>query len=305
MPYKVRRLLKPLRDLYHYNRFKVDHRSDFDNTYHCCTQKTASQWFSGIFRDPKVYRYCGLRPLPYDQVGLKEAPFDSPLPARTIDIHLYIDYPTYLTIPKPARYKTFFVLRDPRDIVVSFYFSTKYSHPEKFYIAKLRKELNAMNIAQGMQHCIDVLNDMGPFAAQRSWLQPSENECEFKILRYEDFAQDNHAFLKSLFDYLEIPVAGEEFDALYERHKFTKKTGGRSQGVEALNSHYRKGVAGDWHEHFDKSVNAHFMSTTQDPLEVLGYQKYWGIEGEGPADAQSRASMEAHHDERPQSDHLR
>ena len=39
--------------------------SPFDNVYHCCTQKTASQWFRGIFADPAFADHTGLEEVPF------------------------------------------------------------------------------------------------------------------------------------------------------------------------------------------------------------------------------------------------
>ena len=38
---------------------------------------------------------------------------------------------------------------------------------------------------------------------------------------------------------------------IVERHNFARKAGGRDRGVEDRSNHYRKGVAGDWRNHFE------------------------------------------------------
>jgi hypothetical protein len=266
-------VVKPIyHKLYKYNRLKVVEWSPYENVYFCCTQKTASQWFRNILRDPEVYKYTGLRPVPYVQKGLKEAHFDRPFPDKTICIHLYIDYPTYLTIPKPSSYKTFFVLRDPRDIIVSWYFSTKYSHPRMLYIAKLRDEMENMSFVEGMNFCIDTLEDFGLFYAQRSWMNKEEHYDIVKVFRYEDFASDNYTFLHNLFEFLDINMPKEKVDLLYEENTFSRITGGRELGEEDEKSHYRKGVSGDWEIYFEPPIMDYFRQVTGDLLEVLGYE---------------------------------
>lgn len=264
---------KPLyHKFYKYNRFKVVEWSPYENIYYCCTQKTASQWFRNILRDPEVYRFTGLRPVPYVKKGLKEASFDQPFPKRTICIHLYVDYPTYLSIPKPANHKSFFVLRDPRDIVVSWYFSTKFSHPRMLYIAKLRDEMEDMSFVEGMNFCIDTLEDFGLFYAQRSWLSNKDETNNVKIFRYEEFAEDNFTFLKKLFEFLRINMPQEKVDVLYEKNTFSRITGGRELGEEDEKSHYRKGVSGDWKNYFEPPIMDYFRQVTGDLLEVLQYE---------------------------------
>lgn len=265
-------LLKPS---YHkfikYNRFKVVAGSPFDNIYYCCTQKTASQWFRNIFRDPLVYKYSGLRPIPYIRIGLREAKFDRPFSDKSICIHLYISYQTYLQIPKPSNYRTFFILRDPRDILVSWYFSMKYSHPSMFLVTHLRQEMQGMDFEQGMNFCVDTLNDLGLFEAQRSWMSTVGEDEEVKIFRYEDFARDNYGFLHELFKYLLIDMPDADFNQLYAKNTFSRITGGRELGEEEKRSHYRKGISGDWMNYFSPAISGYFRQVTGDLLDVLGY----------------------------------
>ena len=247
-------------------------RSPYENIYHCCTQKTASQWFKAIFTSGPFYRYTGLLMPPYRALGLRTASFDQPFPKRTIAAHLYISYPTYLSIPKPSNYKTFFVMRDPRDTVVSWYFSTKFSHAPIEPIPTLRKELEKLDLKEGLKFSIDRLEEFGLFEAQRSWVEQAAHDSTVKVFLYEDLASDHHAFLRSLFDYLSIDMPEPEFNAVCESHRYERFSKGRNQGSENLNDHYRKGVAGDWQNHFDEATLNYFQHVTKDLVEVLGYQ---------------------------------
>jgi hypothetical protein len=252
---------------------RVVRQSPYENIYHCCTQKTASQWLRAIFVDPGFIKHTGLNVFPYVQLGLRYASFTEPLPPRTIGTHLYISYPTYLTIPKPLTYKTFFVLRDPRDIVVSWYFSAKFSHRLIDPIPVLRKDLQNMDLQEGMKYIIDRLDEWGSFETQRSWMNIHEDTERIKIFRYEDLARDSFTFLRDLFVYLDIVMSENEFVSLYDRHKFERHSGRRKQGTEDPYSHYRKGITGDWQNHFDRSTESYFRQRTEGLLEVLGYRE--------------------------------
>lgn len=255
-------------------RWEVTESSPYENIYYCCTQKTGSQWLKAVFSDPLVFRYTGLKVKPFTQMvfPLQEARFDLPLPKRSIGAHLYIDYPTYLTIPKPTRYRTFFILRDPRDITVSWYFSAKWSHSPMGPISKYRSHLRELNLSEGLKYSIDKLEEMGLFSAQRSWMRIVEDEENIKIFRYESLAGDNRSFLRQLFDYLDIRMPQKEFGEVCRRHEFQSYSAGRKQGVENSTSPYRKGIAGDWKTRFDHTTIAHFRLVTEDLLEVLGYE---------------------------------
>lgn len=272
------RVLRPVYNKYlrkrpwiDYDRLEVLRRSPYQNIYYCCTQRTGSQWFKKILRDPIFYQYTGLKVYNYGELGLKQAKFDGALPQRTVGTHLYIGYPTYLSIPKPARYRTFFILRDPRDIAVSWYFAAKYSHGALNPIPRLRRGLKKLSQTDGLKYSIDSLEEFGLFWAQRSWMSINGDADKIRIFRYEDFSRDNRKFLQDLLDYMEVAIPPQEFAALYERHAFKQITGGREPGVEDQHNHYRKGIAGDWRNYFDPSLRRHFREVTGDLLDVLGY----------------------------------
>ena len=72
---------------------------------------------------------CYVFPGGIDPRKMTEIRFEAPLPPGTIVSPLYLDYPGFRSIPKPDSYRAFFVMRDPRDILVSWYLSIKHYHP--------------------------------------------------------------------------------------------------------------------------------------------------------------------------------
>ena len=69
-----------------------------------------------------------------------------------------------------------------------------------------------------------------------------------------------------------VPVnAGLLLDRVCD-NRFEKKAKGRGKGESDVNSHYRKGKAGDWRYHFtDEHIGA-FVEQFGDLAEVLGYE---------------------------------
>lgn len=253
-------------------RLQVEQWSEIDNVYHCCTQKTASQWFRRVLRDPIVYRHTGWDVVPYRELGLSRARIDRPTPRHAVAAHLYVDYPTYASMEKPDKHRTFFILRDPRDCAVSWYFSMRNSHNPKFeLVQELRAELRAIDDEQdGLKHMITRMGQFGFFETQRSWVRAPRSE-HLRVLRYEDFARDNEQFLADLLHFLEVDLAPSEFEELVERHSFARRAGGRRAGVADEHHHYRKGVEGDWVNHFDDAVSAHFEAVAGPIVTDLGY----------------------------------
>jgi hypothetical protein len=267
----LRKMKNNLLRRYEFSPLAIKHRSRYDNIYYCCTQKTASQWFRKILSEPIIYQNTGLKTIVYNQLPprLQDAKFDQAFPKRTFVTNLYIDYLSYQSIPKPKKFKTFFILRDPRDIVVSWYFSVKYSHPENALIPQYRKKLNKLSLNDGLKYSIESLEQAGLFYAQKTWM--TLNAEGIKIFRYEDFVKDNYRFLKQLFSYLDVEISEIGLKNLVDRNKFKNFSGNRDPGTEDVNHHYRKGIPGDWMNYFDREISDFFKTATGDLLKITDY----------------------------------
>lgn len=166
VPSRVRRSIKRS-GLY------IRHRSAAVNIYHCCVHKTGSQWVKAILSDSRTFKYSGLtvygyqKSLPgrHDPRKITDRSFTEPLPKNAVISPLYIDFQNYTAIPKPKPSKAFFVMRDPRDIVVSWYFSSKYSHSLMGKLHRIREVLNNLSITDGILYSIEHLHDFGLFRA--------------------------------------------------------------------------------------------------------------------------------------------
>jgi hypothetical protein len=253
----------------------LEARVPYENVYYCCTQRTGSQTLRAVFQHHKFWQWSGLRVKPYFELGLREARADKRLrrafPRHTLACHLYLDYPTYHSIPKPSRYKTFFVMRDPRDAVVSYYYAALVSHTPVYPIPRMRADLQTLDKRAGLRYVIDSLDEFGYFEAQRSWVSAEADADEnVRVFRYEDRAANESRFLRELLDYLEVPMPDKELQHLASRFSFERITG-RPKGTEDISHHLRKGTPGDWRAEFDDEILAYFGDVTQDLVQVLGY----------------------------------
>lgn len=245
---------------------RVTHRSDLTNIYHCCVHKTGSQWIRKILSDRRTFTHTGLRPYHYqsrlkkgDRRDIKDRIFPEPFPRKTIVSPIYINYQNFQEMPKPERYKAFFIWRDPRDVLVSWYFSTKISHPNKHSDVH-RDHLRSVSESDGLAYGIDLLQSRGLFDALSSW-QDAEDP-NVMVVRYEDLVGNDAAGeFRRLFDHLEIPFPSEILAQLLDSYSF-KKLSGRKQGEEDKGSKFRKGIAGDWKNHFDEHLLKRFAEAT-------------------------------------------
>lgn len=275
-------------------RLRARTKVPYHNIYHCCSWKTASQWIRAVFEHPVVYARTGLEPYNIeawlDRIlltpayrGMTQWELEMMLlrghrcalaiPRYTIGLCLYLDYESYQSIPKPKSYRTFAVLRDPRDLVVSWYFSILKSHVEKPNVLEERATLAKLSQSEGFKYSIRRLHELGVFRSQRSWAENASRDSNVHLVYYEDLAKDHRIFLADLFDHLKIRMPEDEFHALCDATEFAKFTKGRQQGDEAITSHYRKGIAGDWKQYFDEEMTRYFGDATGNLLEVLGYER--------------------------------
>lgn len=91
-------------------------------------------------------------------------------------------------------------------------------------------------------------------------------------LRYEDLLAAPEATLARLLEGLGVAAdEGAVADCLAAAD-FAKLSGGRQTGEEDRGAFFRKGVAGDWREHFDDAMAARFSELAGDQLKAYGYE---------------------------------
>lgn len=250
------------------------------NIYHCCIQKSASQWIRQILADPRISKITNFKiHVPGKDFILSAKDRESlweGFPVNTIVSPLYIRYDDFLKMPRPESYKAFWVMRDPRDLVVSRYFSMKYSHkilnPQQ---ERERKFLNEAGMEEGINYFIDAVESRHAplYSSLTSWLKSSDNP-DVIICRYEDLTgEGQRQWFKKIFEHCGLEISDEKLSGLLETYRFEKLSRGRKQGVEDSASHYRKGIAGDWKNHFTPMNKERFKKVAGRLLVDLGYEK--------------------------------
>ncbi|MEU4558733.1 sulfotransferase domain-containing protein [Actinoplanes sp. NPDC023936] len=241
-------------------------RSEYVNIYHCAVRKTASQWIKSVFSDPIVYKHSGL--LTYDP---RFYDWRDPrvCPPNRIALSLFFSRKRFDEIPKPERYRAFFVMRDPRDMVVSSYFSTRDSHGPMGDVLEVRRVLRELPKKEGMLYLIDDLAKKGRFNALRSWVLAPEDEA-IRLIRYEDLTGARQTEeIDQLMRHCGIAIPRPELETLLDRYSFSRMNDKQGGGTV---SHYRKGEAGDWRNHFDDDIQEAFQKAAGARLvERLGY----------------------------------
>ena len=207
-------------------------------------------------------------------------------------------------------FRGFHLIRDPRDLVVSGYFSHRFSHGDRWpELNRHRAELERLDVDEGLFSELDFsgrfIHEMG------AWDYGRDDVLELRLedlvvdevatmtdaLRFLGLVDDGRSFPAGLATVASLqtnhvlaraqrslgPRAGDvplrrEVDAMPEwfarrflaRQRF-ERVSGRHRGHEETTSHYRKGVPGDWVNHFTAEHRAEFERRYGDVTRRLGY----------------------------------
>ncbi len=249
----------------------VRHRSRNGAVFHTCVWKTASQWVRVVLSDPRLYMYSGLKiHIPITSDLWWPDPARLIIPKRRIVPGLYCDYSLFARIRKPARHAVFFVQRDPRDILISWYFSNRYSHRPMTTVNDERKALADLSERDGILATVEHFGEIAGML--RSWATAAQTQPNIRIVRYEDLTGDGgQRAWADLLAHCDIRVPDDVLTRILATYAFAKISGGRKPGEEDKTHKYRKGIQGDWKNYFDAEITRRFHEYHGDLAGDLGY----------------------------------
>jgi hypothetical protein len=177
------------------------------------------------------------------------------------------------SIVKDLNFRAFHVVRDPRDILVSAYYSHLKTHPTNEWpqLAQFRPFLQGAKMEDGLFMEFGFIPDV--FRRLREW---DTTDPRVLQLRLEDVSKCPKEKLRQAYTFagfFDAGVTDEIFEESLEENSFEKLSGGRKKGQENRDSHYRKGTAGDWKNHFNERHITYFKSALNDILVKYGYEK--------------------------------
>jgi len=202
------------------------------------------------------------------------------LPAiRNVVLHSHFDY-------HPSLSNCFYVYRDGRDVIVSQYFSrVRLMHRADLRVGQKWQRIfstlfgagfDSADIRSNLPRYLEFIftdpidsRDTWPDHIQ-AWVQPQRDNIAF--LSYEDLLEDAFKSISTgLNIFLDKAIDEAQLRDAIEQVSFAKWTG-RQPGVEAPNDFFRKGVAGDWRNHFTREAADIFAGYAGDTLVTLGYE---------------------------------
>jgi hypothetical protein len=196
---------------------------------------------------------------------------------RGIDVLSYTNAePRYLE--QLRDFRGVHIIRDPRDMVVSAYFSHLLSHTTDDWpeLVEHRGRLADLSTSAGLLADIAFTArlstdgyELRPFDAMRTWDYARRNVLELRFETVID--RPVHAFA-SVVEFMDLPVGRDVVAKIVQANRFEVLTGGRAPGSERVDSHYRRGVPGDWRHHLKPAHLDALAAATGDVVTALGYR---------------------------------
>ena len=269
-------------------------------THHRC----ASSWIGDFIGF--VCRFCGWRLSSFDRPDQFRHNLTGFLAENNIEF-LYFRNANRKYIDDIPEHRAFHIIRDPRDILVSGYFSHRNSHSTEGWpeLIAHRQTLQQLSFEDGILAEFEFSS--GNFQDIATW---DYDRSDILELRFEDLIENPYALLLNAFGFIDALSSKEarsrdwlfyRFENFWRRvafhltflpalrigihrvpaeilllevyrNRFEKITGGRAPGTEDKRSHNRKGVAGDWVEYFTPRIVDEFKNRYGSMLIQLGYE---------------------------------
>jgi hypothetical protein len=170
-------------------------------------------------------------------------------------------------------YRILHVRRDPRDILVSLYFSLKLSHGAGPLLDEWRAKLQGLSEEDGLLCLVEADAFLPPWMAiLESYLDKGEND-QCHALEFSELVANPYPHLKRYLESAGLTVDPQWLRDTLDARSFVRLSGGRAQGQEDAHHHFRKGVTGDWKHRFTPRVSARFRERHGPMLVRLGYEK--------------------------------
>lgn len=158
--------------------------------------------------------------------------------------------------------KVLHLIRDGRDVVVSMVV-----HAQR--VLKLQNSDVKWNID-------NKVAELG-----KKWGHYIQNGQQFGLkhpdayheLRFEDLKQNTDDTLSKVLKFLGAKTTKKIIQQCVDETSFEKLSGGRKEGEEDQTSFLRKGIVGDWRNHFSEANKDAFSQQTGELLSKLGYEK--------------------------------
>ncbi len=153
------------------------------------------------------------------------------------------------------------IIRDGRDVCVSGWFHNQRKAGPQF--AQRFPDLNTYIQYTVTQHWVPYIQKARSFG--------ESHPDQYIELKYESLHENAADLTAHMLDFLGVDDSEASIQACLDAGSFNKLADGRSRGEENNQSFFRKGVIGDWQNHFDEANRRQFDRVGGQMLQLLGY----------------------------------
>jgi hypothetical protein len=178
-------------------------------------------------------------------------------------------------LPKGYVQRPILIVRDPRDVWVSFYFHVVHLHRNK----KVRAEIGYSE-AQPDAECLEKFVRLYiekperyyPFFTYEDLVNAWQDKMHNAgvLVKYEDMQVDTLTVLKKISDRYSLGISEKTMRDAIEKNTF-RKLAGREKGEMDSSSHKRKGIVGDWKNYFSDKLLEYVFDQQRDLFKILNY----------------------------------
>jgi len=166
-----------------------------------------------------------------------------------------------IAIQNIEKYKILLILRDPRDVLVSYYYSMRYSHVVIHNDILQERELaSKMTIDE---YVLYVVNEF--LIVYRDYMKIF-NLSNVKFIKYEDMINNPQQFLKDVQNFLNINLNEEDYQKCLR--ELTPNI-----GKEDVFKHKRSGKTKQFIEKLEKDTVKRLNTILHDVIEYYGFEK--------------------------------
>lgn len=175
--------------------------------------------------------------------------------------YIYGPLRNYIEVPEIEKYPIILLLRDPRDVLTSQYYSIKKTHPliTRKLIARRKKALQSTIDEHVMSEQADRF-----FNTYTLYIDKIYGKPNVLFLKYEDMVHDFRKFILQINSHLKLNLSEEQINSLDLTKTF--KTNGEDQ-----NSHKRKVTPGDHKEKLQPETIKWLNKKFEPVLKKLNY----------------------------------
>jgi hypothetical protein len=256
-------------------------RPDYPSIIHYSLSKAATQYVKQVLK--RLTAPAGYIPLHYSEMAwaTNRIPYFDLLSAQEMQAYqhvfqprgfLYSAYGGFIEgIDQLDQYRIVLVVRDPRDILVSHYYSfenhaipPRLSHSYEHF-ERERARRASMTIDDFVVHKIDFVRK----ALVRYKEGLLQQHPHVLVLYYEDMIRDFEGWLGQIVNYLDCSPPQAVIDSIVEETYASRRQ--KAQEGENISNHYRKGQPGDYKEKLKPETIATLNARMADELAAFGY----------------------------------